>query len=1097
MSQKPFDLEDQLQRHGRSLRRLAFELVHDGTEVDDALQETWLRVLRHPPQRAAQAEGWLATVLRHVVFRSRRGERRRRAREQAVARDAVASDPGAVAAQTEVAERLLAVVRGLEESYRSALWQRYFEDLPPREIAAREGVPLATVKSRLQRGLHQLRERLGGGEGEGGESAWRRALAVAFGFGVEQGAAAAGTAAAMAGGVCMAAWLKVGAAAVAAGLVLWWWWPMAASPGIPGTTTAGIDAVAAQSTVDRTAAAVTPERQLADREVAAVTPPVPVPTANVRGRCVDANGTPLSDCVVKLGGEPNITLLDEWLRDHPAPDWRDLECTTGADGVFAFTCSPPPPMVFTLRIARTGSGPLQGSVRLAPDAIIDVGDVPVLPGVQVVGLVVDREGRPVPDREVVIGSVGNTGGFGFGTAEPGRAEVEIRPPQQHTRSGADARFRLPGLLAPGRYTLSLVQGSSYADPHEVELRAERPLEDVTLVCSLPADTPTIRGHVVDEHGIGIARAWIQTRENRPGPAIRACSGDDGSFAILRADGDPDAVTLVVATRGHAQADATQSFAWGTAAARLVLERGDELVIRVVDERDRPVADYSVRALPEQDRRVSPTESSNVRARGPFENGTATVTGITPGTWRLAIEFPTASRLVTDLRTIEVGATTGRRVDIRAETAVSRTLRVVTTDGSPVVGTRVEQFDYTHAEFGADTDALPLFAMLGRRDERRALLVASGSTDAAGCFPLRGSPARTQGLRILGSGHLPLYDAAISLMEPGDLVVTVHRGARLVAHVIPPEGIDELRRRAGLAPGAAFAEFGSPHLQLSRDDPRAPEGEELLPKNRREHRGQMDANGRCELEAILPGTWRVGIAHWRLQTGSQATLDRVDLTEVTLADGASAEITLDLTSQLPGTLDGHVLQNGVPLANETIVMARIGDADRHHGACRTDADGRFRFEGPAGTYSLRQFRSAAGADGWYLVSANAADVFVGQTTHQTFELASGRVRFTLLDPDGAPAAGIELSVDEGVQTPRYLAETDVTGVVEAEFAAGNATVQVLPQRLLAEAAQDEVSKQAGPGAEDPLGPYRITLGTVTVRVGGTTAIELRLPPAWRQ
>ena len=153
MSQKPFDLEDQLQRHGRSLRRLAFELVHDGTEVDDALQETWLRVLRHPPQRAAQAEGWLATVLRHVVFRSRRGERRRRAREQAVARDAVASDPGVVAAQAEIAERLLAVVRGLEEPYRAAIWQRYFEDLPPREIAVRQGVPLATVKSRLQRGL--------------------------------------------------------------------------------------------------------------------------------------------------------------------------------------------------------------------------------------------------------------------------------------------------------------------------------------------------------------------------------------------------------------------------------------------------------------------------------------------------------------------------------------------------------------------------------------------------------------------------------------------------------------------------------------------------------------------------------------------------------------------------------------------------------------------------------------------------------------------------------------------------------------------------------------------------------------------------------
>src|SRR6185503_5300852 len=61
-----------------------------------------------------------------------------------------------------VQRELVSAVLELDEPYRSIVLLRYFEELPPREIAARTGIPLATVQSRLQRALARLRERLDG-----------------------------------------------------------------------------------------------------------------------------------------------------------------------------------------------------------------------------------------------------------------------------------------------------------------------------------------------------------------------------------------------------------------------------------------------------------------------------------------------------------------------------------------------------------------------------------------------------------------------------------------------------------------------------------------------------------------------------------------------------------------------------------------------------------------------------------------------------------------------------------------------------------------------------------------------------------------------
>lgn len=59
--------------------------------------------------------------------------------------------------------------------------RRYFREPSPQQIAERTATPLATVRSRLQRGLSLLRDRCDGEAGRRGD--WRAGLTAAFGLG--------------------------------------------------------------------------------------------------------------------------------------------------------------------------------------------------------------------------------------------------------------------------------------------------------------------------------------------------------------------------------------------------------------------------------------------------------------------------------------------------------------------------------------------------------------------------------------------------------------------------------------------------------------------------------------------------------------------------------------------------------------------------------------------------------------------------------------------------------------------------------------------------------------------------------------------------
>ncbi len=142
------------------LRALARRMGAGAEVADDAAQDALLAWLRHPPQKPERLRPWLATVLRNRVREHARQERRRTRREHAAARADVEATTSEAFERRERWRAVIAAFRTLDRRTRRALWLRYMVGLPPRQIGAELSVPVATVKTRLRRGLARLRAQL-------------------------------------------------------------------------------------------------------------------------------------------------------------------------------------------------------------------------------------------------------------------------------------------------------------------------------------------------------------------------------------------------------------------------------------------------------------------------------------------------------------------------------------------------------------------------------------------------------------------------------------------------------------------------------------------------------------------------------------------------------------------------------------------------------------------------------------------------------------------------------------------------------------------------------------------------------------------------
>lgn len=212
---------EELQTHAGFIRSLARSLVLDDSRAADVVQQTWMAAIEHPPAEGKPLRSWLAKVARNFARLSFRVDERRLRRERAAALPERLPSAEEIARKEEARRRLVDALFGLKEPYRTTILLRYYEDLQPRDVARRLGVPVETVRTRLKRGLAQLRTRLDAAYGSDRKS-WCLAVAPLAGT-----MAAAGTK--------MKAAIAA-AAALTAMLTLWQVWPEKPEDQQPGFT---------------------------------------------------------------------------------------------------------------------------------------------------------------------------------------------------------------------------------------------------------------------------------------------------------------------------------------------------------------------------------------------------------------------------------------------------------------------------------------------------------------------------------------------------------------------------------------------------------------------------------------------------------------------------------------------------------------------------------------------------------------------------------------------------------------------------------------------------------------------------------------------
>ncbi len=691
-----------LLEHGTFIRALARSLVRDDPRADDVAQQTFLAALEHPPRRDEAPRSWLAKVLRNFARRSARDELRRTRREEAIARPEAGPSTEEIVAREATRRRVLEAVLALEEPYRSTVLLRFYEELPPRAIARKLGVPVETVRTRLKRAIESLRARLDV-EWNGDRRAWCLALGrLAFPAG--RGAVSA----ALAGVIAMKVSTKTVAAAallLALGFVLW---PKGSAPHPTiergGTAVAGSGKAPAvlpgESGESRQQDSVSNSSTDGDRRA------VTVEGSFARGVVLDQSGRPVPGARVVSYPE---TLRRAVRSSDAAPGSEPLSAAeTDRDGRFQVALAGKAPR-FGLFVDADGLSPT------AVDAVRprDERSVTLDPARTLEGTVKDRAGRPVPGALVRwLGLVGAV-----------RVERE-------TSSGADGGYRVEGIPSARAGSPSSgggcwwihVRADGFA-PLTVERHSDRDEGkgdarfDLVLVRGA-----TLRGRVLDAEGgspvsearvvlwsdegaggLTLGGRWVST-SGGPGSLGEARSAADGSFAFehVPSEGFHPPAGLGVGERG-------MRLGYVGASAPGYAPSGEEVFLiedggvteaevrlwpaasirgRVVDGSGRPVQGAQVWAYwPQRKRNWFPDRAANptceTDAEGAYSIGDVHVTRA-PAPVRVRATVPgseTGAELDIALRAGE----DARIPDIRIRTDPCADLAVTDQTGEPVWG----------------------------------------------------------------------------------------------------------------------------------------------------------------------------------------------------------------------------------------------------------------------------------------------------------------------------------------------------------------------------------------------------------------------------
>ncbi|MCI0339694.1 MAG: sigma-70 family RNA polymerase sigma factor [Planctomycetales bacterium] len=486
MNPEPARLDPEvLLAHGGFVRGLARSLVRDDDTAADLEQEAWTAALERPPRDPHRWRGWLATVVRNFARQRYRSDRRRESRERAAARPEPVPSTEEILARESARRMVVEAVVGLDEPYRSTIVLRFLEGLPPREVALRQGVPVETVKSRLQRGLAILRERLDGRHG-GDRRAWSVALLPlagppSGGGGAPLGPGPAAAPAAAAGGALVGGGAKLGLAAalLVGGAVATWsvYRPRPdsgahASDGTGRPPTPGEESPAAAPIAGGPAGTVPAGPRPAMPAAGERGVPGLPASRSLRGRVEDGQGGPVAGArVARLRRDSAGSGLGRWTRGP--------EVVAAAGGTFVIEVPNDESRAWLLEARSPGYARQEVTVELPrPGEAAEVRFV-LGPGGAVEGTVRDESGRPLPDVLVSLVSAGDVdeGAVRFPSA---MAEAHASPLQARTNGLGDYELLCAPAGTPWRIMALARDHVGSTSPTRLLLPGERQRLDVVL-----------------------------------------------------------------------------------------------------------------------------------------------------------------------------------------------------------------------------------------------------------------------------------------------------------------------------------------------------------------------------------------------------------------------------------------------------------------------------------------------------------------------------------------------------------------------------------------------------------------------------------------
>lgn len=156
-------------RHVDRVHRICYRIVPDHSQVQDCVQEVWLKVFRKLSRYRCDGpfSAWLNTVTANTAIDYYRKwvRNRNHVKSADIAPYTEAADENLASLQLDsglIQERIRDALETISENQRTAFILRYYEEIPIAEIARTIGCTEGTARTHIRRSLLALRAKLAG-----------------------------------------------------------------------------------------------------------------------------------------------------------------------------------------------------------------------------------------------------------------------------------------------------------------------------------------------------------------------------------------------------------------------------------------------------------------------------------------------------------------------------------------------------------------------------------------------------------------------------------------------------------------------------------------------------------------------------------------------------------------------------------------------------------------------------------------------------------------------------------------------------------------------------------------------------------------------